>query len=98
MAFVNHRGITPILIGRSAIQLFAYFVSFHSMTLNLLYLRNVSVTKFMRSKIKTSSLLIVQLKLKCLLKKPTHDDIIKANEFYMQLSFERYKGELVLRF
>ena len=44
------------------------------------------------------SSLVVQLKLKCLLKKPTHDDI-KAKEFYMiQLSFERYKGKLVLRF
>ena len=33
--------------------------------------------------------LVVQLKLKCLLKKPTHDDIIEAKEFYKQLSFER---------
>ena len=28
----------------------------------------------------------------------THDDIIVAKEFYIQLYFERYKGKLVLRF
>ena len=39
-----------------------------------------------------------KVKLKCLLKKPTHDDIIDAKEFYIQLPFERYKGKLVLRF
>ena len=44
------------------------------------------------------SSLVVQLKLKYLLKKPTHDDIIKAKVFYIQLSFERYKGKSVLRF
>ena len=32
-----------------------------------------------------------QLKLKFLLMKPTHNDIIKAKEVYIQLSFERYK-------
>ena len=46
----------------------------------------------------TPSSLVEQLKLKCLLKKPTHDDIIEAKEFYLQLSFERYKRKLVLRF
>ena len=45
----------------------------------------------------TSLSLVVQLKLlKCLLKEPTHDDIIE--EFYIQLSFVRYKVKLVLRF
>ena len=44
------------------------------------------------------SSLVVQLNLKRLLKEPTHDDIIEAKEFYIQLSFERYKGKLVLRF
>ena len=39
-----------------------------------------------------SSGLDVQLKLKCLLVKPTHDDIIEAKGVYSQLSFERYKG------
>ena len=45
-----------------------------------------------------SSSLVVQLKLKCLPKKPTHDDIIEANKFYIHPSFETYKGNLVLRF
>ena len=38
----------------------------------------------------------VTLKLKCLLKKPTQDDIIEAKEVYIQQSFGRYKGKLVL--
>ena len=29
--------------------------------------------------------------------KPTYDDIIEAKEVYSQLSFERYKGRLILR-
>ena len=37
--------------------------------------------------------LIVQLKLKCLMKKPIHDDIILHTTF-----FERYKGKLVCVF
>ena len=45
----------------------------------------------------TSSSLVVQLKLKCLLKKPTHDDIIEANDVYIHQSLGRYKGKLVLR-
>ena len=45
----------------------------------------------------TSSSLAEHLKLKCLLKKPTHDDIIKAMEVYIQLSLGRYKRKLVLR-
>ena len=45
----------------------------------------------------TSSSLVVHLKLKCLLKKPTHDDIIDAKEVYIQQSLGRYKGKLVLR-
>ena len=44
-----------------------------------------------------SSGLVIQLKLKCLLMKLTHDDTIKAKEVYIQLSFERYEGNLVLR-
>ena len=39
----------------------------------------------------------LNLKLKCLLKKPTHDDIIEAKEVYIQQSFGGYKGKLVLR-
>ena len=44
-----------------------------------------------------SSHLVVQLKLKCLLKKPTRDDIIEAKEVCIQQYFGRYKGKLVLR-
>ena len=44
-----------------------------------------------------SSALVLQSKLKCVLMKPTHDDIIEAKEVYIQLSFERYVGKLVLR-
>ena len=43
-----------------------------------------------------SSSLVVQLKLKCLLKKATRDDIIEAKEVYFQQSFGRYKGKFVL--
>ena len=43
-----------------------------------------------------SSSLVLQLKLKCLLKKPTNDDIIEAKEVYIQQAFGRYKGKLVL--
>ena len=45
----------------------------------------------------TLSKLVEQLKLKCLLKKPTHDEFIEAKELYIQQSFGRYKGKLVLR-
>ena len=45
----------------------------------------------------TSSILVEHLKLKCLLKNPTHDNIMEANEVYIQQSFGRYKGKLVLR-
>ena len=44
-----------------------------------------------------SSDLFVQLKLKWLLMKPAHGDIIEEKEVYSQLSFERYKGKLILR-
>ena len=37
-----------------------------------------------------SSSLIVQLKLKCRLKKPTNDEIIEAKEVYIQLSKGSY--------
>ena len=45
----------------------------------------------------TSSSLVVQLKLKCLLKKLLHDDIIEAKEVYIQLSLlsDRYNRKLV---
>ena len=36
----------------------------------------------------TLSSSVVQLKLKCLLKKPTHDDIIEAKEVYINSLLE----------
>ena len=45
----------------------------------------------------TPTCLVVQLKLKCLLMKSTHGDIIEAKEVYIQQSFGKYKGKLVLR-
>ena len=45
----------------------------------------------------TSSSSAEQLKRKCLLKKPTHDDIIEAKEVCIPQSFGRYEGKLVLR-
>ena len=45
----------------------------------------------------TSPDLVIQLKLKLLLMKPTHDDIIEAKDVYIQLSIERYKVKLMLR-
>ena len=41
-----------------------------------------------------SSSLVVHLKLKCLLKEPTQDDIIEAKEFYLQLFLKDIKGSL----
>ena len=38
-----------------------------------------------------SSGLVVHLKLKYFLMKPTHDDIIEAKEVYNKLSFEKYR-------
>ena len=39
-----------------------------------------------------SSNLVVRLKIKCLLKKQTHNDIVEAKEVYIQEYFGRYKG------
>ena len=38
------------------------------------------------------SSLVLQLKLKCLLTKPTHDDIIEAKEFYITCLLKDIKG------
>ena len=37
------------------------------------------------------------IKTKVFAEEPTHDDIIEAKEVYIQQSFGRYKGKLVLR-
>ena len=42
-----------------------------------------------------SSSLVVQLKHKCGLKKPLHDDIIEEKKVYIQLAFVRYNRMLV---
>ena len=39
----------------------------------------------------TSSSLVVQFKRKCLLKKPTQNDIIEAKKFYIQLFLKDIK-------
>ena len=58
------------------------------------YLTNISVTKIIRSSLYRCTIKTF----KCLLKKPTNDGINEAKEIYTQLSFEIYKGKLVLRF
>ena len=40
----------------------------------------------------------MELKLKCWLKKPSHDNIIETKEVYSQLNFERYEGKLMFAF
>ena len=47
---------------------------------------------------KTSLNLVVRLKLKCWLKKPTHDDIIEAKEYYIQLSFWKILSDASVTF
>ena len=54
MDFVSHRGISLVLIGKSVIHLACLLnvyllVPYLSMTKTLLYLRNVSMTKFIQS-------------------------------------------------
>ena len=91
LLFVSHRGISRICIGRLFdINLFATFRSRDDINFPLLRLNLYEPV--------TTSSLIVKLNLKCWLQKPSPDYIIEAKEVYIQLSFERYKGELVLRF
>ena len=70
MVFVSVRGITQILIGRFSMKVACLFdvyllVSFHSMTKNLHYFKNVSVTKSIRSNY------VIEFRRRWL-KKPTH--------------------------
>ena len=96
MDLVSHRGITLILFGRPAIQLiwrsFVCTLSFDRLKYHLLKKCFLNLYEAVKS-----SGLVVQLKLKCLLMKPTHEYIIEAKEVYNQLSYEKYKGKLVLR-
>ena len=101
MDFVSYREITLILIGRSAIQLICVCDVYLGVPFPFISLKSPLLKKCLNGQIHTeqitSSSLVVQLKLKCLLKKPTHDDIFEAKEVYIQQSFKRYKGKLVLR-
>ena len=98
MDFVSNRGVILTLIGRSVIQrnwcLSVCILSFDDLKYPLLKKR---FSDYVLTEQITSSSSVVQLKLKCL-QKPTHDDIIEAKEFYIQLSFERYKAKLALFF
>ena len=101
MDFISYREITLTLIGRSAIQLICVYdvylgVPFHSIAKKSPLVKEC-LNGYIHTKQITSSSLVLHLKLKCLLKKPTHDDIIEAKKVYIQQSFGRYKGKLVLR-
>ena len=100
MDFVSHREITPILLGRSAIQLICLFWRLSVCTLSFDGLKSPLFKKclsdlFIRSSKVTG--FSCTIKLKCFLMKPTHDAIIETREVYIQLSSGRYKGKLVLR-
>ena len=100
MDLICHRGITLIQFGRSVVQPISLFdvylfVPFHLMALNPLLKKCFSDLNLYEA-VKSSDL-VVQLKLKCLLVKPSHDDIIEAGKVYIQLSFENYKGKYMLR-
>ena len=68
------------------------FVPFHLMALK--FKKFISVLNLYEAV--TSAGFVLQLKLKYLLMKPYHNDTIKAKEVYIQWSFERYKGKLLL--
>ena len=89
MGLVNQPGITLIFFGRSAIQYVRLF-SFDGLKSPLLKKCFSDLNLY---ETVNSSGIVVQLKLKCLLMKSTHDDIIDAKEVCSQLSFERSKGK-----
>ena len=91
MGLASHRGIILILFGRSAIlsvclfQVYL-FVPFHSLLLKKCF-RDHELYEAVKS---TS--LAVQLKFKCLLMKPTQDDVIKAIKFTVNCLLKEIKG------
>ena len=101
MDLFSHRGIICILFGRSAIQSVSRFWRSSVCTLSFYGLKSPLVKKCFSDlnlyKTLTSSDLVVQLKLKLLLMKSTHDNIIEAKGSLHQVSFERYKVKLMLR-
>ena len=79
MDLVSHRGITLILFCKSDIKQGYLFctLSFDDLKSPLL---NKCFSNLNLYEAVKSSDLVVQFKLKCLLTKPTHDDIIEAKE------------------
>ena len=82
--FVSHQENAFILIGR--------FVIWHV----CFFFKLICIYPFIRRlKISiTSSSLAKRLEFKSWLKKPPHDDIIEAEEIYIQLSFEIFNWKL----
>ena len=100
MDFAGHPGITHILFDRSAIQLICLnltFICLYPFNRRLKSLLKKCFSDLKELEVIKSSGLVVRLKLKCLLMKPTHDDIIEAKEVYILMYFGRYEGKLALR-
>ena len=86
MDLISHLEITLIMFGRSAIQPVCLFDVYLPVRFHLIAFKTCfSDLKYEAVK---SSGLVVKLKLKCLLMKPTQDDIIEAKDVYSQVSFE----------
>ena len=79
MDLSSHHGITLILLGRSTSVCTLSFDGLKSPLLKKCF-SDLNLYEAVMS--------CEQLKLQCLLMKPTHDDIIKAKEVYIQLSLE----------
>ena len=86
MDFVSHRGITFIIDTACLLirRLSVCTLSFDDLKAQLL---KECFSDFLFTKL-TLSRIVVQLKLKCWLKKPLHVGVIEAKEVYIQLSFE----------
>ena len=84
MDFISYRGITLILIGRSVTQLICVYDVYLDVPLSFNSLKTLLLKKCLYGLIHaeqiTSSSLVVHLKFKCLLKKPTQYDIIEAKK------------------
>ena len=79
MDYISHPGMTLILFDRSTIQPVCLFDVYLFAGLKPpLFKKCFSDLNLYKAVV--SSSFIVQLKLKCLLMKPTHDDIIEAKE------------------
>ena len=85
------------LFGRSVIQYICLFDVYLFVCLKSHLIKKCFIALNLYEAVNSPGL-VVQLILKRLLMKQTHDDNIKAKEGYIQLSFGRYKGKLVLRY